>query len=598
MTWEIAFTLILIIVLLGLFVWERIPTELTAMSAFALLLVMGLLTPDDAMAVFSNAGPIAVAAMFILSAALEKCGAIDMIAALLAKLPKMRLIFILPPLILVVGLISAFINNTPVVVVFLPVVLSLARRMELPASKLLIPLSYASIFGGTCTLIGTSTNIIVSSIAADSGYEPFSMFELAAVGLPLFFAGALYLTVFAGKLLPVRETISSILSEEERREYLLEAFIKPDSPEVGKKVSETRLGGVKRLRIAEILRHGVRLRGELMNTELQAGDRLLLSLSPTALAKAQSTEGLDLRDILGEGLEQISMSEGVIVEAVVGPDSTLAGATIGSLNFRQRYRMVPLAVHRRGENLRANFDRVPLSHGDTLLLLGTSEALEQLGDSEDLMLLNRPPVITEARKKKIPLILAVIAGVVVAASTGVMPIAVAAIIGSVVLLLSRCLSTKEAYDSVQWPIVFLICAMLGVGASMESTGTSAWLAESLVASVSALVSPAWQPFVLLAGVYLLTTTLTEVLSNNAAAVLIATLAIGMAQTLGVDPRPFLVAITVAASASFATPIGYQTNTYVYGVGGYRFLDFARIGIPLNLLAFVISMLVIPLVWEF
>lgn len=598
MTWEIAFTLILIIVLLGLFVWERIPTELTAMSAFALLLVMGLLTPDDAMAVFSNAGPIAVAAMFILSAALEKCGAIDMIAALLAKLPKMRLIFILPPLILVVGLISAFINNTPVVVVFLPVVLSLARRMELPASKLLIPLSYASIFGGTCTLIGTSTNIIVSSIAADSGYEPFSMFELAAVGLPLFLAGALYLTVFAGKLLPVRETISSILSEEERREYLLEAFIKPDSPEVGKKVSETRLGGVKRLRIAEILRHGVRLRGELMNTELQAGDRLLLSLSPTALAKAQSTEGLDLRDILGEGLEQISMSEGVIVEAVVGPDSTLAGATIGSLNFRQRYRMVPLAVHRRGENLRANFDRVPLSHGDTLLLLGTSEALEQLGDSEDLMLLNRPPVITEARKKKIPLILAVIAGVVVAASTGVMPIAVAAIIGSVVLLLSRCLSTKEAYDSVQWPIVFLICAMLGVGASMESTGTSAWLAESLVASVSALVSPAWQPFVLLAGVYLLTTTLTEVLSNNAAAVLIATLAIGMAQTLGVDPRPFLVAISVAASASFATPIGYQTNTYVYGVGGYRFLDFARIGIPLNLLAFVISMLVIPLVWEF
>jgi Na+/H+ antiporter NhaD and related arsenite permeases len=248
MSWEIAFTLILLFALLAAFIWEKIPTELTAMSAFALLLVLGLLTPEAAMAVFSNAGPIAVATMFILSAALEKCGAIDMIAALLARLPKMRLILVLPPLILVVAWISAFINNTPVVVVFLPVVLSLARRMELPASKLLIPLSYASIFGGTCTLIGTSTNIIVSSIAADSGYEPFSMFELAAIGIPLFLAGGLYLTVFAGKLLPTRETISSILSEEERREYLLEAFIKENSPEVGQKLEETRLGQVKRLR--------------------------------------------------------------------------------------------------------------------------------------------------------------------------------------------------------------------------------------------------------------------------------------------------------------------------------------------------------------
>lgn len=598
MTWEIAFTLIFLVVLLAAFIWEKIPTELTAMSAFALLLVIGLLTPEAAMGVFSNAGPIAVAAMFVLSAALEKCGAIDSVAALLARLPKMRLIFILPPLILAVAVISAFINNTPVVVVFLPVVLSLARRMELPASKLLIPLSYASIFGGSCTLIGTSTNILVSSIAADNGYEPFSMFELAAIGIPLFLAGGLYLTVFAGKLLPVRETISSILSEEERREYLLEAFIKAGSPEVGKRVEETRLGEVKQLRIAEILRHGVRVTGDLKKTRLEAGDRLLLSLSPSALAKAQKAEGLELRDILGKGLEQISMSEGVIVEAVIGPDSTLDGKTIGSLNFRQRYRMVPLAVHRQGQNLRTNFDRVPLSHGDTILLLGTSEAVDQISSSQDLLLLNRPPVITEARKKKIPLILAVIAGVITAASLGLMPIAAAAIVGSVILLLCRCLTTKEAYDAIQWPILFLIFAMLGVGASMEYTGTSAWLANQLVNTVALFVAPNWQPLALLAGIYLLTTTLTELLSNNAAAVLLTTLAIGMAQTLQIDPRPFLIAIAIAASASFATPIGYQTNTYVYGVGGYRFSDFMKIGIPLNLLAFIITMLIVPIVWEF
>jgi len=341
MTWEIAFTLTLIVVLLAAFIWEKIPTELTAMTAFALLLVLGLLPSSDAMAVFSNAGPIAVAAMFILSAALEKCGAIDLVANGLTRLPKLKLVFILPPLILVVAVISAFINNTPVVVVFLPVVLSLARRMEIPASKLLIPLSFASIFGGSCTLVGTSTNIIVSSIATDRGYEPFGMFELAAIGVPLLIVGTLYLTFLGPKLLPVRETISSILSEAERREYILEAFIKPNSAEIGQTVRETTFGQVKRLKVIEILRGGVRLRGDLMEAELQAGDRLLLGLSPSALAKAQNSDGLELRDTLGEGLEQISLSQGVIVEAVIGPDSSLDGQMLAAMNFRQRYRMVP-----------------------------------------------------------------------------------------------------------------------------------------------------------------------------------------------------------------------------------------------------------------
>ncbi|TVP78653.1 MAG: SLC13 family permease [Puniceicoccaceae bacterium] len=598
MTWEIAFTLTLIVVLLAAFIWEKIPTELTAMTAFALLLVLGLLPSTDAMAVFANAGPIAVAAMFILSAALEKCGAIDLVANALTRLPKLKLVFVLPPLILVVAVISAFINNTPVVVVFLPVVLSLARRMEIPASKLLIPLSFASIFGGSCTLVGTSTNIIVSSIATDRGYEPFGMFELAAIGVPLLIVGTLYLTFLGPKLLPVRETISSILSEAERREYILEAFIKPDSAEIGHSVRETTFGKVKRLNVIEILRGGVRLRGDLMEARLEAGDRLLLGLSPSALAKAQDSDSLELRDILGEGLAQISLSEGVIVEAVIGPDSNLDGKMLASMNFRQRYRMVPLAVHRRGENLRADFDRIPLAHGDILLLLGTSEAIDQLSDSEDLLILNRPPVILEARRKKIPLILAVIAGVITAATTGVMPIAPAAIVGCVILVLARCLSTKEAYDSIQWPILFLIFAMLGVGAAMEHTGTSAWLASQLVGQVESFVAEAWRPLALLAGIYLLTSTLTEVLSNNAAAVLLSGLAIGIAESMQIDPRPFLVAIAMAASASFATPIGYQTNTYVYGVGGYRFTDFAKIGIPLNLIAFVITMLVVPRVWAF
>jgi di/tricarboxylate transporter len=598
MTWEIGFMLVLLVVILATFVWERIPAELTAMSAFALLLAMGLLPVREAMAVFSNPGPIAVGAMFILSAALEKCGAIDLVACALARMPVLKLWAVLPVLVIGVGSISAFINNTPVVVVFLPVVLSLARRIKVPASKLLIPLSYGSIFGGTCTLVGTSTNIIVSSMAGSAGYEPFSMFELAWVGLPVFAAGTLYLMLLGPRLLPDRATISSILSEDERREYIVEAFVEEGSPLAGKALQATSLGKVKGVRVLEILRHGVRLGAATRETVLQDGDRLLLALSPRAVSRAQEAAGLDIRDSLGEGLGQISLSTGIIVEAVLGPDSDLIGKALADINFRQQYRLAPMAIPRRGKNLMRDFDRVPLEYGDTLLLLGTTEAVDQLRSNPDLLILDRPPVILASRRKRIPLILGVIAGVIAAATSGVMPITPAAIIGCVILLLTKCLSSREAYDAIHWPILFLIFAMLGVGAAMEATGTAAWLAAKLTHLSGAAFPDAWRPLLLLAGIYLLTTTLTEILSNNAAAVLISTLAIGLAQSLGLDPRPFLVAVAVAASASFATPIGYQTNTYVYGVGGYRFADFARIGIPLNLIAFLVAMLVIPRVWAF
>ena len=599
MTFEIGFMLFLLGATLVSFVLEKIPAELTAMSAFAVLLVAGMLTPRDAMAVFSNPGPLAVAAMFVLSAALEKCGAIDLIAGRLVRVQKVPLLIVLPVMILLVALISAFINNTPVVVVFLPVVVTLARKMDVSASKLLIPLSYASIFGGNCTLIGTSTNIVVSSIAEEAGYPAFSMFELTAVGLPLLITGTIYLSLLGPRLLPVRETLSSILSDEERREYIVEAFVRENSPLVGVSLNNTSLAKLQKFRILEILRSGVKLDLKDSEATMKAGDRLLLAVSPKALAEAQNrAHGLDLRDSVGDGLEQISKSQGVIAEAVLGPDSSLIDVALGDINFRQRYRMVPLAVHRRGQNLRTNFERIPLEAGDTLLLLGTAEGIEQAGSNGDFLFLNRPALVLDAKKKKIPLIVAVIGGVIAAASLNLMPIATAAIVGCVILLLLKCLSTKEAYDSIQWSILFLIFAMLGVGAAMESTGTSAWLAEKLVESVTHFTAEPWRPFALLVGIYLLTTTLTEILSNNAAAVLFATLSIGIAESMQIDPRPFLIAITVAASASFATPIGYQTNTYVYGVGGYRFSDFAKIGIPLNLLAFIVAMIVIPMIWSF
>lgn len=595
--WQIILIFILLIATLASFAMEKIPPDLTAMSLFAVLIVTGLLPVNDALRVFSNPAPIAVAGMFIISAALERCGAIDLMAARLNRLPIMGYSPLLLCLMLPVATVSAFINNTPVVVVFLPIVLSLARRMKIHASKLLIPLSYASIFGGSCTLIGTSTNILVSSVGSDRGLESFHMFELAWVGIPILIAGTFYLILFGPKLLPVRETLSSILSEDERREYLLEAFVHDNSALINKTVKEA-LGSRRSLRILEVIRDGVALRGDIASVELQGGDRLVMAARPKGVAEARALHGIDLSSELGEGVEAISSSEGIIVEAVIGPQSSIIGKTIPEINFRQRFRMVVLAIHRRGRNLRSQIDSVELEFGDTLLLLGTENAVKNLQTSNDIITLDRPPVPAQDRKNRLPLVIAAIAAVVGGSALGLFRIEAAAIVACVFLFLTGCVTPKEGYKAIQWNILFIIFGMLGMGAAMELTGASKLLANQIDFVVSNFVAEPLKPMVLLALVYLLTSFLTEILSNNAAAVLVAVLAIGLAETLGVDPKPFLIAVAMAASASFATPIGYQTNTYVYGIGGYRFSDFIKVGIPLNVLSFIVSITVIPMVWDF
>ena len=598
MTWEIAVMLLLLLATLIAFTLEKLPTELVAMIAYSTLLILGFIPAHEAMRVFSNPGPIAVGALFVLSAALERAGAIDAVGVAVNRLPRLSLRVVMPLMILVVALISAFINNTPVVVVFLPIVIGLARQMDIAPSKLLIPLSFASIFGGTCTLVGTSTNIVVSSVAENAGLAPFSMFELALVGLPILVFGTVYLTLFGPKLLPVRETLSSILTEEERREYIVEAYVTQDSALDGRTIGATLSRQKGKFRVIEILRNGVKIEGGLEEIVMQSGDRLLLALSPKAVSSTQQTGGLDFSGSIAEGLMQISQSEGLIVEGVLGPDSSLVGKSIDEINFRQRYRLAPIALHRRSENMSGDFKSLPLEYGDTLLLLGTTDALDALYGNEDILIINKPPVALAGRRKQLFTTLAVVVGVILSATLGLLPIASSAIVGCVVLITLRCITTHQAYEAVHWPILFLIFAMLGFGAAMEHTGTSKWLADGLVALISGTVTPAWQPVAMLAGIYLITTILTEILSNNAAAILLSALAISIAETLNIDSRPFLIAIAVAASASFATPIGYQTNTYVYGIGGYRFVDFLKVGVPLNILSFIVTVIVVPLVWEF
>jgi len=598
MTWEIAFVFLLLVLTLASFVWEKFPPDVTALTLFTVLMLTGLLPSEEALTVFSNPAPLTIGAMFILSAALVKCGLIDRVSGMVERMVVLPYPLVIFAMILVVAPLSAFVNNTPVVVVFLPVILGLARKMKLAPSKLLIPLSYAAILGGTCTLLGTSTNLIVNGIAVAQGERAFSMFELAWLGLPTTILGGIYLALVGKKLLPVREMLSDILSEDERREYITEAFVQPNSPMLGKTMSESGLKKARGVRVLEIVREGIAIRIRPKSTRLEAGDRLILSCRPSGVAHARSVEGIDLLSDLHLGLEQIAAHEGSLVEAMVAPQSSLIGQTARDGNFRQRFRMIVVALHRKGRNVRERIETLPIEPGDVLLMMGTDQAIDALRGSNELILFDRARTPTKSPTSRILFVLGIIAAVVTAAALGFAPIVTAAVTGCVVLLLSGILSSKEAYGSVEWNLIFLIFGMLAMGLALQQSGAAAWLATNLVTGLNSLAGSEHRAIIALATVYFTTMFFTEILSNNAIAALMAPIAIQVSSELGVDSRPFIVAVMFAASAAFSTPIGYQTNTYVYGVGGYRFTDFLKIGLPMNALCFAMAMVIIPVIWPF
>jgi di/tricarboxylate transporter len=592
MTFEIVLVLAILAGAVACFVSERLPVDLVALLVLSALLASGVLTPTQAVSGFSNTATVTVAAMFVLSTGLARTGAVNLLGRRLAMVGRLGLRPTLLALMVLIGVISAFINNTAAVAIFLPIVLGLSRDMGVSPSKLLIPLSFASMFGGVCTLIGSSTNILVSSIAEQHGQPPFGMFELSRLGLLLFAAGSLYMLTAGVRIVPNRRAGADLAQSYGMGDYLTEILVLPESPAVGRPLRESPLVRDLDLDVLEIQRGGRPLAHAGAETVLAADDVLRVRCDLQKIRRAEQQDGIVLKPGLKWRDEDSPSSRTALLEAVIAPGSALEGRTLKEAGFRQIYGGTALAIRHRGEVMRERLKTTRLRSGDVLLVEIRRDRLEFWKRNPDFVIVSEVG-FDEPRRDKLLLAVAIVAGVVASAAVDLLPIMGSAILGSVLLVLTRCITLEEAYKGIEWRVIFLLGGILPLGIALETTGAARLLSSLLVDTIGA-----WSPVALVSAFYLLTSLLTEAMSNNATAALLAPIAIGTAAELGVDPRPFLMAVTFAASASFMTPVGYQTNTLIYGPGQYRFTDFLRVGAPLNLLFWLLATLLIPRFWSF
>ena len=573
----------IVIAMFVLFITEVFPTEVVAIAGVALMLALGLLPYEMALSVFSNPAPWTIAGMFIVVGALVRTGALESFIAQAEKTAKKSPYQGLVVLLLIVVVGSAFVNNTPVVVIMIPVFIQLAKSMGIQTSRLLIPLSYAAIMGGTLTLIGTSTNLLVDGVSRAQGLEPFSIFEVTPIGLVVVIWGAVYLYFFGPLLLPNRDSLASLLTDKSRMKFFTEAVIPSDSNLIGREVLGVELFKRDGMRLIDVVRRGESLRRNLNGIELERGDRVILRTKMTELLSLQENKSL-------RRVDQLSAVETTTVEVLITPGCKMVARRLADLRLRRHYGVYALAVHRRNQNLISKMDDIIVQVGDTLLLEGAPSDIQRLADDLNLLDVSKPKE-RAYRREHAPIAVGTMVGIVALSALGVAPILMFAIIGMAIVFVTRCIDTEEAYSFIDGRLFSLIFAMLGIGVALQHSGA----VEMIVMALAPVLK--WLPGIFAVwALYLLTSVLTEMVSNNAVAVVITPIAIGLADALGYDARPFVVAVMVAASASFATPIGYQTNTLVYGPGGYRFTDFMKIGIPLNLSMGILVSAIIP--WVF
>ncbi len=576
-------TLGVVVAMFVLFVRETFPTEVVALAGAAVMLASGVLPYDLALGVLSNPAPWTIAGMFIVMGALVRTGALDVLTRLAERQAKTR------PKTAVIGVIlsvmgaSAIMNNTPVVVVMIPVVVQLSKTLGANASKFLIPLSYAAIMGGSLTLIGTSTNLLVDGVARGEGLEPFTIFEILPIGIVVCVWGLLYLGLVAPRLLPDRDSMASMLTDRSKMKFFTEAVIPPESNLIGREVLGVQLFKREGVRLVDVVRGDKSLRRNLKAVTLQVGDRVVLRTEMTELLSLQANKEL-------KRVDQVSAVETTTVEVLITPGCKMVGRSLGAMRLRRRYGVYPLAVHRRNQNIGRQLDDLIVKVGDTLLLEGAAEDISRLATDMDMVDVSHP---TERayRRSHAPIAIAALVGIVVLAAFNVAPILLLAVVAVALVLVTGCIDADEAFSFVDGRLLALIFSMLAVGAALQHSGAVSLLVDAVSPTLMTL-----PPALVVLVVFALTSTLTEIVSNNAVAVIMTPIAIGLASALGLDPRPLVVAVMIAASCAFATPIGYQTNTLVYGPGGYRFTDFTRVGLPLNISMAAIVSLTIPLIW--
>ena len=596
MTPDIAIALSILVIGFILFVTETFTLDVTALLLLSILFLLGYLSPTEAVSGFSNPAVITIAFLFVLSHALQKTGVLEYIVIRVNRLASRSKVLGTAVYLIAIGITSAFVNNTAIVAIFMPVTIRLAHTYQVSPSKMLIPLSYAAILGGTLTLVGTSTNLLVNSIySANGNVEPLGMFEFAQYGVILMSLGLLYLLFFAPRLLPSRTVTSSLTKSYHLGGYLTEMKIVEGSPLLGKTCLERGINYNYDVMVLDILREKQLITRNIRRTPLKIGDILFVRGTLENFLRMKEIEKVAL--LTDEKLTQseLEQEDNVLVECLLTDQSELVGRSLMSSNFRQQFGAFILAIRREGDIFRKKIAHVILQAYDTLLVYGPIKKIEGLSDKADFIVLGE--VEAELRKQRFWWVsIIVILGAVILATLGIMPIMKGAIIGVAFLLALKVLTPQESYQSVHWQVIVLIAALIPVGLVIQNTGTAEWIGM-IISDIARMSSPKWHAHILLALIYLITMILTEVSSNAATAIIMTPIAIAVSSQMGFDSRPFIFAVAFAASASFITPVGYQTNLMVYGPGGYKFSDFIRVGFPIAILFWISAIIFLPMIWQ-